>query len=117
MSYHSDLDLAIKEKEKYNGWTNYATWRINLEIFDGFETQDYYDDYKDHPPEFAEFLKDYADEIISMDQKGLDNQCLALSYARAFLDEVNWYEIAEHLLDAEKENIKNYEENNHDDSD
>ena len=20
---------------KYNGWTNYATWRIDLEIFDG----------------------------------------------------------------------------------
>ena len=24
-------------KEKYNGWTNYATWRINLEIIDGIE--------------------------------------------------------------------------------
>ena len=23
------------KKETYNGWTNYATWRINLEIFDG----------------------------------------------------------------------------------
>ncbi len=22
---------------KYNGWTNYATWRVNLEIFDGGE--------------------------------------------------------------------------------
>ena len=22
---------------KYNGWTNYATWRVNLEMFDGFE--------------------------------------------------------------------------------
>ena len=21
--------------EKYNGWTNYATWRVNLEFFDG----------------------------------------------------------------------------------
>jgi hypothetical protein len=23
------------KKETYNGWTNYATWRVNLEIFDG----------------------------------------------------------------------------------
>ena len=23
--------------EKYNGWTNYATWRVNLEIFDGMD--------------------------------------------------------------------------------
>ena len=21
--------------ERYNGWTNYATWRVNLEIIDG----------------------------------------------------------------------------------
>ena len=21
-------------KETYNGWTNYATWRVNLEMFD-----------------------------------------------------------------------------------
>ena len=25
----------MKTTEKYNGWTNYATWRVNLEIFDG----------------------------------------------------------------------------------
>lgn len=28
--------------QKYNGWTNYATWRVNLEIFDGFDPRDYY---------------------------------------------------------------------------
>ena len=22
---------------KYNGWTNYETWRVNLECFDGWE--------------------------------------------------------------------------------
>lgn len=22
---------------KYNGWTNYATWRVNLEMFDGMQ--------------------------------------------------------------------------------
>jgi len=21
--------------DSYNGWTNYATWRVNLEMFDG----------------------------------------------------------------------------------
>ena len=24
----------------YNGWTNYATWRVNLEIFDGMDFRD-----------------------------------------------------------------------------
>jgi hypothetical protein len=27
--------------QKYNGWTNYATWRVNLEIFDGIDLMDY----------------------------------------------------------------------------
>jgi hypothetical protein len=32
------------EETKYNGWTNYATWRVNLEIIDG--TQFVHDDIK-----------------------------------------------------------------------
>ena len=24
----------------YNGWTNYATWRVNLEVLDGVELRD-----------------------------------------------------------------------------
>ena len=31
----------------YNGWTNYATWRVNLEIFDGFDPYDYFSDNQD----------------------------------------------------------------------
>ena len=23
--------------KKHNGWTNYATWRVNLEIIDGYD--------------------------------------------------------------------------------
>ena len=23
--------------EKYNGWTNYATWRVRLEMFDAYD--------------------------------------------------------------------------------
>jgi hypothetical protein len=26
---------------KYNGWTNYATWRVNLEIFDGIDPSEF----------------------------------------------------------------------------
>ena len=25
----------------YNGWSNYETWRVNLEIFDGLQTDGY----------------------------------------------------------------------------
>jgi len=73
--------------QKYNGWTNYATWRINLEIFDGYDP----DGQKvDH-----ESIKDMAEELIFMD--GVDENSLAGSYASAFISDVNWYEIAEHI--------------------
>ena len=31
--------------EKYNGWSNYATWRINLELFSNtnFVEEDFFD--------------------------------------------------------------------------
>ena len=32
---------------KYNGWTNYATWRVQLEIFDSMHVEDYFDEFPD----------------------------------------------------------------------
>jgi hypothetical protein len=65
----------------YNGWTNYATWRVNLEVFDGgdWEGMD------------ARDFKDLAEEHIESQSEGL-----ARDYALAFLSDVNWYEIAKH---------------------
>lgn len=74
----------------YNGWTNYATWRVRLEIFDGW----------DDDPMDAETCQDYAEECIFNCIPELENT-LAEGYARAFLSEVNWYEIAESLLPEE----------------
>ena len=70
--------------EKYNGWTNYETWRVNLEIFDGFIAEDWEE-------VTSEWCKDYAEEIVSEGQE----ESFALDYALAFLGPVNWYEIAE----------------------
>jgi len=92
---------------KYNGWTNYATWRVNLEVFDGLELEDFngqQDD--DFDPELvcvhtlAEALQERAEEIIFLDSHigGKSPSSLQEDYARAFLQEVNWYEIAEHLV-------------------
>lgn len=70
------------KNEKYNGWTNYATWRVNLEIFDGMD-DDFFHDMR------AEDVKEYAEEIIFQDVA----DGLAKDYANAFLDDVNWHEI------------------------
>ena len=66
---------------KYNGWTNYATWRINLELFDGSE-------------QFwsADSAREFVEEIIYESTP----EGVARDYALAFISDVNWYEIAEH---------------------
>jgi hypothetical protein len=78
---------------KYNGWTNYATWRVNLEIFDGSE--DYWT---------AESARELVEEIIYSSTP----ESVARDYALAFLSDVNWHEIAEHYQDEE---TKTEEEN------
>jgi hypothetical protein len=70
---------------KYNGWTNYATWRINLEMFDGCNT--YYS---------ADIAKEYVEDAIDYSSGG---EGIAKDYALAFISEVNWQEISEHLED------------------
>jgi hypothetical protein len=88
---------------KYNGWTNYETWRVNLEIFDGFDPYDYFGDLN---PEdiykLGESLKDYAEQVI-FECGECNPNSLAGSYAQAFLDAVNWREIASNLIEAFKE--------------
>jgi hypothetical protein len=78
----------------YNGWPNYATWRINLEVFDGYDLKDRHRNCPD--------AHDLADELRSelMDHLEIDcNNKLTLSYAEAFVSDVDFLEIAEHLID------------------
>lgn len=90
--------------EKYNGWTNYATWRINLEIFDGVTLEDLNTNETD-PYDLKDYLQDYAEEMIfsgaRLDERRPSN--LMEDYARAFLSDVNWYEIAEHMIKESEE--------------
>ena len=86
--------------EKYNGWTNYATWRVNLEIFDGMTLVDMsWDEYED-AYELGQVMKDYVEEILCQD---CDPSRLAHSYAMAFISDVNWYEIASHFTETWKD--------------
>lgn len=73
--------------ERYNGWTNYATWRVNLEMFDG---ADHASDNDLDAYDLGQRLREIAIELVGEESGGL-----AYDYAVAFLEEVNWYEIAE----------------------
>ena len=82
--------------ERYNGWSNYATWRVNLEMFDGFDPKEYDIDADCEAYDLGKFLQGYAEEMLEMDAS--HPASLVLSYALAFLANVNWTEIARHML-------------------
>ena len=75
----------------YNGWTNYATWRVSLELFDGYEFEEEF--YQHSTYDFSEHLRELAEEWTTFD---CQNE-IAKDYALAFLAQVNYYEIAEHI--------------------
>jgi hypothetical protein len=89
-----DMVKGNTMSERYNGWTNYATWRVRLEMFD-------YDGASDNDLD----AYDLADSLRESALSWMDEQAsgLALDYARAFLDDVNWREIAASMIEAYRE--------------
>lgn len=88
---------------KYNGWANYATWRVNLEVVDSLEPEMF--DLERGPElkladvyEFAKAIEDYVDACLSEQSEGI-----VLDYARAFLQSVDWVEIAQAMIDTYSE--------------
>jgi len=84
-------------EKTYNGWTNYATWRVKLELFDYADPRDFSTRF--HPDEaynLAHDLKEYVEDLFY--ESSDDRHDLMRSYALAFLSDVNWHEIAEHLI-------------------
>ena len=88
----------------YNGWTNYATWRVNLEVFDGWGVNDLDSLTMGDNTNLHNQLKEYVQGLIYEAGGGDGNR--AVDYALAFLSDVNWYEIAEHMIEDHKEEIK-----------
>ena len=81
----------------YNGWTNYATWRVNLEIFDGWDPYDCGHDSSTSAYDLGLALKEIAEELLETEIGNAEG--LAFSYAMAFLSDVNWTEIARHIIE------------------
>ena len=73
----------MKNKE-FNGWTNYQTWRINLEL--GIT------DNKNLAHWDEEQIEEWVTEYIDDESTGLANDL-----ARTFLRAVNWHELCAHL--------------------
>jgi hypothetical protein len=97
--------------ERYNGWTNYETWCVNLHIDNSEADQDYWRERAawclKHQPnaddaryELGEALKDAMYE--KYDEQRPDSGILA-DLLSAALSEVNWHEIARHYIEAVQE--------------
>lgn len=71
--------------QQYNGWSNYATWRINLEILGDIE-------FEEHVT--VDNLKEIVEDIIFSNYSLQSGSHLIEDYARSFIDQVNFYEIA-----------------------
>ena len=87
----------MENNNKYNGWSNYATWRINLELFSDVDFADEVlgSENNSWRPD-VDYLKELM-EIWVFDRA--ENMGLMEDYARAFVDQVNFHEILEHILE------------------
>lgn len=86
----------MSEKD-YDGWSNYETWRVNLEIFKRMTLADL-NTVEVDPSEVSEYLKEYAEEVIFSGHDERHFTSLMAIFARAFLSEVNYKEIAAHMI-------------------
>jgi hypothetical protein len=73
---------------QYDGWSNYATWRVNLEILGDIEFEE---------TVTADDLKEIVEDVVFSQYELSNGSHLVEDYARAFISQVNFYEIAEHI--------------------
>ncbi len=104
-------------KKEYNGWFNYETWVVNLwmgneegsssyyaemaqECWDNAEARPYATREQAATCDLAEMIKDeYEDSMADLlEHKKLQSSVWA-DLLNASLSEVNWDEIAEHLIE------------------
>jgi hypothetical protein len=75
--------------EKYNGWTNYWTWRWNLEFIDDYTVMEYAQEAGD-AYELAQILQDQAEQLV----EDVMGENAFTSWMYTILKEINWREIA-----------------------
>ena len=90
---------------EYNGWTNYATWRVQLEIVDDLVEAECADDIERARAftndEWRDMIEEWVDEMVFLSHREHDDN-LMMNYADAFLSDVNYYELADAAIDKAK---------------
>jgi hypothetical protein len=79
--------------EKYQGWTNYWTWRWALEMIDEDYLYDLAQEY-DNAYDLGKSIKDQAEDFVAESIGGSPFE----SWMFAVLSDINWTEIAQNYL-------------------
>ena len=92
---------------QYNGWTNYATWRASLELFEVLDPLPErgtarWSSAQDLAVQLEEFAINFVNELYDDADANPAGRAIVAGWARAFLADVNWQEIAGHMIDAHR---------------
>ena len=79
--------------KQINGYDNYATWKVKLEILDYIEF---------YEPVTTDILKAIVEDKVFVTQKDL-----MANYATCFLSDVNYYQLERFINDDLKEQYEN----------
>ena len=81
----------------YNGWTNWETWKVNLEILDGLDASDLNIEHytADEFYEAGQVISDYVSEVLSPEYTG---DGFVGNIVHDFMQTVDWTDIARHIL-------------------
>lgn len=89
-------DTGMGGNEGYNGWTNYWTWKYNLELLDeSFWADQIEEGYYTNIYDLSKALEESADEFL----EGAGLPDWAEFWISAAFSEVNWYEIAKGIAE------------------
>lgn len=82
----------MNKENTYNGYTNYETYRIQLEILSEMTPEDFgtYDQ-----AQLAGIMQEYVSDLLQSEGDGL-----CKDYALAFIGAVNWWELAELMIES-----------------
>jgi hypothetical protein len=104
----------MEKKERYNGWTNYETWLTALHMDNCEGSQEYFleaceqfcedsEDENESAYNFSLYIEEMHEEQLSEAlQTGYVNSVF-YDLLNNSLKNVNWFEIAQHILEAYKE--------------
>jgi len=81
---------------KYNGYNNFATWRVAHDILNHHQ-------WDDSEEITIDYLKELVDNAV-FDNTGVPTNSLLANYARITLNGVNWAELADLYLEERKHN-------------